>query len=350
MRTNMFEGFSPSAYLKKARYINSFLRRGLVHVNLQLLYSCNFRCQICDYWKPQYRDRPRLSLEQVKIIASKLNQVGPQIISIGGGEPLLHKEIVEIVASLAKWHFPVMICNGWYMTAPMARALFKAGMYEVSISVDYADAEKHDQQRGVKGAFDRAIEALRLLNENRTHSEQRVHMISVILDDNLDHIEPLIKIAREIGVTYLVTLYSDGRGTKACKPIDRDVSKYLLSLKKKYAEFVALRGYLGRFSEAIDNTGIGNCKCGLNLCNIDSQGNVSLCIDFVDDPIGNILTDEMPFLLKRLAQRNKSNSCKGCWTSCRGSIETMMYGHQRLPNLWDYYQLTKPMKSPPQML
>ncbi|MBI5480438.1 MAG: hypothetical protein HY906_16360 [Deltaproteobacteria bacterium] len=57
------DGKSPvTEGLKKARYALSFLRRGLVHTNLQLLYQCNFRCQICDFWRPEFQGAPRLSL------------------------------------------------------------------------------------------------------------------------------------------------------------------------------------------------------------------------------------------------------------------------------------------------
>ncbi|MEK7476001.1 MAG: hypothetical protein AAB152_10270 [Candidatus Coatesbacteria bacterium] len=107
---------------KKLRYGYAFLRRRLVHVNLQVGYACNFS-----------RD-----------------------------------------------NFAAMICNGWFVTPEIAKALFSAGMYEISISVDYADPAKHDAQRACPGAFDRAIRALRLLNEARVDPEQRVHMISVV--------------------------------------------------------------------------------------------------------------------------------------------------------------------------
>ncbi|MEW5907170.1 MAG: radical SAM protein, partial [Elusimicrobiota bacterium] len=97
---------------KGVRYGWSFVRRRLVHTNLQLLYDCNFRCGICDFWRrPQ--GSARLSAAQVAAISEKLDRIGPQIVSIGGGEPLLHPEIVEVVRVLALRHFPVMISNGW---------------------------------------------------------------------------------------------------------------------------------------------------------------------------------------------------------------------------------------------
>ncbi|MEW5733370.1 MAG: radical SAM protein [Thermodesulfobacteriota bacterium] len=329
---------------KKVRYGIAFARRGLIHTNLQLLYRCNFRCRICDFWRED-PGKKMLSVQEVGIIAEKLSQVAPQIISIGGGEPLLHPDIVAVVRVLARKHFPVMICNGWFVTPENARALFSAGMYEISVSVDYADPRKHDEQRGGEGAFHRAVRALSVLGQNRVKSHQRVHMISVVMDDNLDEIEPLIRLSKKIGVTYLVTLYSDGRGAKKSREIHPDVSAHLLALKKKYPGFVALTGYLGRFSEAVEKGGIGPCYAGRNLCNVDNYGNISPCIDCMEpeDRAGNLLTDDMGEIVKRLRARFEENRCRACWTSCRGSIESILYGKDRAANLMDYWRMVRPI-------
>lgn len=330
--------------VKKIKYAWSFLQKKMVHVNLQLLYDCNFRCTICDFWKEPYRNCERLSLEDIKIISEKLKKTGPQIISIGGGEPLLHQDITSIVKVLSEDHFPVMICNGWFMTPEIAKSLFQSGMYEISISLDYATAEKHDRQRGKKGAFDHAVQALKILNENRIYPHQRVHMISVIMDDNLEEIEKLIQLAKKIGVTYLVTLYSNNRGKKSNRTPNLDTSKHLLYLKKKFPEFVALRGYIGKFSEAIENNGIGPCHAGSNLMNIDSRGNATFCIDHLENPAGNILKDDLVDIVNNLKLQQQNNQCRDCWTSCRGSIETLMYGKDKFYNILDYYRMAKNLK------
>ena len=236
-----------------------------------------------------------------------------------------------------------MITNGSLVTADLARDLWQAGMVEISVSVDYATAAKHDAQRGMPGAYAQALQALRILHETRTHPEQRVNMISVIMDDNLSDVEPLIGLCREMGITYLVTLYSHSRGRKPGRAGSDGVSQQLLELKERHRHFVALRGYLERFSEATANGGIGHCSAGQNLWNIDSQGNVTFCIDQRDDPAGNLLTDDVRVIERRMRERQRSNACRDCWTSCRGSIESVRYGRQRLANLWDYYQMTRPV-------
>jgi MoaA/NifB/PqqE/SkfB family radical SAM enzyme len=328
--------------MKKLRYVRSFLARRLVHTNLQILYSCNLRCRICDFWQRSYQERPRLTAAQVEVISRKLAQIGPQIVSIGGGEPLLHEELDAIVRILARHHFPVMITNGWFITPDRARQLFAAGLYEVSVSVDYADPARHDAQRGREGAFEHALAALDALQTGRAHPWQRVHMISVVMDDNLDELEALLRLCAGRGLTYLVTLYSGCRGKLASRAGRPDLDAEMLRLKRAYPEFVQLRGYLSRFSAAA-NAGVGPCYAGRNLCNIDSQGDVTLCIDRLDEPVGNLLADEMATVERRLLARHRENTCTSCWTSCRGCVETLMYGGDRLANIADYLGMTRPL-------
>jgi radical SAM protein with 4Fe4S-binding SPASM domain len=331
-------------FKKRAHLLYSGLRRRLIHLNMQLLYQCNFRCHICDFWKPPFTEMPRLSLEQVRIIAEKLRPLGPQFISLGGGEPLLHKELFDIIRVLARDNFPVMICNGWYMTPENARMLFEAGLYEVSISIDYADADKHDAQRDKPGSFDRALKALAMLNENRVHPDQRVHMISVVMEDNIDEIEPLVKISKEMGITYLLTFYSNSRGRKEARIRPTEIARRLLDIQKRYPELVSLPEFLSRFAEAGEaGHGVGPCYAGKNLYNIDCQGNVTRCIDRLDDPVGNILTDPLETIVKGLQAQFETQDCQDCWTSCRGSIEALLYGKQKIANLRAYHRMIKPI-------
>lgn len=335
--------WSVAENVKRLRFAWAFVNKQVIHTNLQILYQCNFKCKICDFWKiPD--SSSAITAEQIAVVSRQLNKIAPQIISIGGGEPLLHKDIVPIVKHLAKYHFPVMICNGWYVTPELARDLFEAGIYEISISVDYADPRKHDDLRGKEGAFNRAIKALQILQNNRKYPFQRVHMISVVMEDNIEDIEKLILLCRSMGITYLVSLYSDSRGTKASRSVSLEISRHLLMLKKKYREFVSLHGYVARFSESVQSGGVGPCYAGKNLCNIDYNGNVSLCIDRLENPVGNILFDDVMEIKKRLKDTFENNTCRACWTSCRGSIESLLYGRYWLENLMDYYHMVRPVR------
>jgi len=163
----------------------------------------------------------------------------------------------------------------------------------------------------------------------------------VVMDDNLADIEPLIQKSRSMGITYLVTFYSDARGVKTRRNPAPEVSAHLLELKMRYPEFVSPRGYLERYAQAATEQGIVPCRAGRNLMNIDCTGEVSPCIDHLDQSCGNILKDDMAGIKKNLFDFSCHNTCGGCWTSCRGPIETMMYGDKRLKNIWDFKRMTQ---------
>ena len=339
--------------LKRLKYAGKFLRRDLVHMNLQILYNCNFTCRICDFWQPQWQGKPKLSLEQTRQIVAKLKPEGPFLISIGGGEPLLHPEILPIAKVLARDNLVVMICNGWFMTREKARALWEAGLYEISISVDYIDPARHDAHRGQPGAHARALEALRILHQERVHPHQRTHMISVVMDDNLEDIEPLAQLAASRGYTYLITFHSTSRGRKEKRAAPAEVGKRLREIQARNPSMVTLRGYVDRFAQADENGEIKPCRAGVNLFNIDSTGHVSTCIDRLDEPCGNLLTDSFDSVRQQLAKRQAQSDCGACWTSCRGPVETLMYGKNRLGNLVDLYHMVKDVplvKRPPARL
>jgi MoaA/NifB/PqqE/SkfB family radical SAM enzyme len=301
-----------------------FLTGRFIHCNLQMTYRCNFRCQICDFWKQQHDPADELTLADVRVIGRKLGKLGTLIISLAGGEPLMREDIFDIITELnAAGHFPILITNGWFVDETMSRDILRAGLQEISVSVDYRDPAKHDAQRGCKGAWDRAIRALELFHKNRPDRRNRVHMISVLMDDNLDDVEPLIQLSREIGVTYMVNLYSWNRGTKARRLPDKSVSEHLLGLKRKYPEFVNLTTYIEHFDEAISAGGVGDCKTGRLLMNIDHRGNVARCTERLDEPVGNILTDDVRAIRCRLNEVADSQECAQCWTSCRGFAESM---------------------------
>jgi len=318
-----------------------FVRRRFIHCNLQVTYRCNFRCKICDFWKTRHQREDELTLEQIRLIGRKLKQLGTLIISLAGGEPLIREDLFDVIRILNEEnHFPILITNGWFVNEDLAADILKAGLQEISVSVDYADPAKHDAMRGKEGSWKRAINALDLLHRKRPDRRNRVHMITVLMDDNLDEIEALIKISRELGVTYMVNLYSWNRGSKERRLPHQKVSDYLLNLKQKYPEFVSMTTYLERMDEAVEHGGLGRCQTGKLLMNIDNKGKVARCTETLDEPVGNILTEEIDQIVSKLRSRQRETDCAQCWTSCRGFAESMIQS-PRLRQLKEFHISTK---------
>ena len=326
---------------RSIRLAIGMLGRRFFHCNLQVTYRCNLTCKICDFWKSAHDPADELSLDDIRLIGRKLNRLGTLIISLAGGEPLMRKDLFRIIEILNEEnHFPILITNGWYVDEPLARDILRAGLQEISVSVDYADPKMHDAQRGRQGSWDRAINALDLLNKYRPDRRNRVHMISVLMDDNLDQVEDMIKLSREIGVTYMVNLYSWNRGGKERRMPDHHVTEYLMGLKKKYPEFITLTSYIDRLDQAITEGGIGDCQTGRLLMNVDNKGNVSRCTETLDRQVGNILTDDILDIRDRLHAVQSASRCNQCWTSCRGFAESM-YARPRMRQFKEFLHSVK---------
>ncbi|MHC4661093.1 MAG: radical SAM protein [Planctomycetota bacterium] len=324
------------------RLMAGFFAPRFIHCNLQITYRCNFKCRICDFWKREYRAEEELSLGDIRVIGKKLNTLGTLIVSLAGGEPLIREDLYDIITILNRSnHFPILITNGWFVDETVARDIHRAGLQEISVSIDYADPKKHDEQRGQEGAFERAVNALELLHKHRPGRRNRVHMISVLMDDNLGDVEQLIKLSKKLGVTYMVNLYSWNRGNKDRRLPGNEVTEYLLALKKKYPEFITLTTYIENLDRAIADGGIGGCRTGQLLLNIDNYGNVARCTETLDEPVGNILAEDVRTIAAQLRKLQKATSCAQCWTSCRGFAESM-YTSPRLRQFREFLVSVKP--------
>jgi MoaA/NifB/PqqE/SkfB family radical SAM enzyme len=307
---------------KKVSLFSNYVRQRPVWCMWQVTYRCNFRCSFCNYWKYEVDRGIELSPEQFAVGARNLKKAGTMMISLAGGEPLLREDLPEIVRALSHHHFVFVTTNGWLVTPERARALWEAGIYGVSVSIDFADPKKHDERRGVKGAHKKALQALRILSESRTQDYQRVNLNCVLMHDNLDEIEDLILLARQHGALFMVQPYGKLKtGDEAYLPTD-DVGTHLVALWKKHRTFISNREFLRRFDEHLSD-GIPGCRAGQAFFNIDSYGNVSKCVEFAEDTVGNIIDGDVHELIERLGAKQRANRCSGCWYNCRGEMEIL---------------------------
>jgi hopanoid biosynthesis associated radical SAM protein HpnH len=145
------------AYIAKQR-LRGVKRYPLV-LMLEPLFRCNLACAGCG--KIDYPDdilNKRLSVEEC---LQAVDECGAPIISIAGGEPLLHKEIDKVVEGMiARKKFVYLCTNALLMEKKID--LFKPSPYfTFSVHLD-GDRERHDEVVCQKGTYDRAISAIKL--------------------------------------------------------------------------------------------------------------------------------------------------------------------------------------------
>ncbi len=314
----------------------------------QVTYRCNFRCGFCGYWKSPEGAEPEQTVEQFEYGAKQLGRVGSMLISLAGGEPLLREDLVDIIKVVARYHLPFVTTNGYLLTREMAADIYEAGIWGVSVSVDYADAAKHDRRRGMKGAFARAVEALDHLARGRRHRWQRLNLMAVLMHDNFEDMEELARLAHQYNAYLMIQPYcklKTGDEQFMCR--DDDISEKLLELRRRLPNFLSNPYFLGQFGEAL-NGGVPNCLAGRSFFNIDSQGDVAICVEKRGQPVGNLYKDDIIALFQRMRPVHKTNRCRQCWYNCRGEVESIYrpYGLFRSLPTYVFDRGRAPQKAP----
>jgi radical SAM protein with 4Fe4S-binding SPASM domain len=160
--------------------------------------ACNLRCRHCR--------RPRalagagareLTTDEAKNWINDIAAWCRPLLVVSGGEPLMRADIVELAACAAGRGLAVAIAtNGVLMTGEVAGDLRRAGVRRVSVSLDGARAETHDGMRGVSGAFDSALNALRILRAAGVSAQ--INM--TVCRGNRGEVEKIFLIAEREGV------------------------------------------------------------------------------------------------------------------------------------------------------
>ncbi len=125
---------------------------------LEPLYRCNLACAGCgkiDF--PDYILNQRLTVEQC---ISAVEECGAPMVSIPGGEPLLHKEIDQIVAELIKRKKFIYLCTNALLLEKYIDRFTPSKYLTFSVHLDGLH-EHHDRAVGQEGTFDSAVRAIK---------------------------------------------------------------------------------------------------------------------------------------------------------------------------------------------
>src|SRR5690349_3742779 len=126
---------------------------------LEPLFRCNLACAGCGKIAyPEHILNQRLSVEEC---VAAVEECGAPIVSIPGGEPLLHKEMPEIVEQIVQRKKFVYLCTNALLLKKRINDYRPSPYLTFSIHLD-GDRDRHDQMVCQDGVFDRAVEAVQL--------------------------------------------------------------------------------------------------------------------------------------------------------------------------------------------
>jgi radical SAM protein with 4Fe4S-binding SPASM domain len=284
----------------------SFARPYVVSWNLT--YRCNLACEHCyldaggapRVDTENFADRSELGTEECFRVIDDIAAFAPECVTIlTGGEPLLRRDILDIVKRAAERGLWVVVgTNGVRITENVARRLSEAGARGLSLSLDALDADRHDSFRKVRGAWRNTVEGAEILHRTglpfivqTTAGSHNLGELDAIADFAHD------RLAAKVWNLYFLVPTGRGQFVSDMTPAQYDeVLAALYRIQKKYDRRMLVNAkcaphYIKTILEhdgedagasstnpiRIYSGGAGGCPAGTHYMGIRPNGDVTPC-------------------------------------------------------------------------
>jgi cyclic pyranopterin phosphate synthase len=220
------------------------LGRPLRSLRLSVTDRCNLRCHYC-MPEDEYLWLPRedlLTFEEIVQLANLFAEAGVDRIRLTGGEPLLRRNLPDLVAGLAArpWLRDLAITTNGVLLADAATALRDAGLHRVTVSLDTLRRDRF--QRLTR--LDALPQVLAGIDAARRAGFEGLKLDSVITrGDNDDELVELLEYARSVDAELRFIEYMDVGGATRWRP-DAVVSRaeILARLTDRFGTITPLPG------------------------------------------------------------------------------------------------------------
>lgn len=196
-----------------------------------IVWKCNLRCKHC-YAAGQYMSGMReLSTQEWKKIIDKCRKIGISALNFTGGEPCMREDLVELI-DYSRWFVTRLNTNGILLTAKLCKALFKASLDVVQVTLYSDNSEEHDFLVGRKGAFELTVQGIK----NAVNAGLAVSINTPICTYNSNYVSTLDFI-KKLGVRYvscsslIVTGNATSAESKSSQLSEKELKKILFNAK-----------------------------------------------------------------------------------------------------------------------
>ena len=261
---------APSFQVRQARVVAKAMksRRHPIVAHIVPIRRCNLSCTYCNEYDDFSKPVPtELMLRRV----DRLAELGTSVITISGGEPLLHSDLDQIIRRIRDGGaIATLITNGYLLTPDRIQRLNRAGLDHLQISIDNLQPDKVS-----KKSLKVLDQKLRWLAE---HAEFQVNINSVIgTSENPEDAAAVARRARELGFATTVGIVHDHAGQ--IRPLgDRERTVYQKIVEiggKSFSTFA----YYNQFQKNLieGNPNDWKCRAGSRYLYICENGLVHYC-------------------------------------------------------------------------
>lgn len=257
-------------------YVNKLRRIHIpTHIQIELTKQCNWRCKFC---YAECDGSNGLSTAEIKKLIDQLKKAGTLEINFTGGEPLLRSDCFEIFEYAKNKGFSLTINTNGSLINEHNIDKMKKLFGHMEISLHSSKPEIHDELVQTKGAWEKTIHALTLLQDCKS----KILVKCVLTADEVGDIDEMRKMISDMGYDFnidfnITPTYSGSKNPLEYKLEDNQI-KNLIEKDNSYIYRFRIDEIYEKFKVKKMSDGI--CRAGRNLAFIDSEGNVFPCITF----------------------------------------------------------------------
>jgi len=269
------------------------------------------------------KDEKQITPEEYGDITRRLKPLAAQI---SGGEPLLRKDIADIVKAIkqAGVRYLVLVTNGALLNENNYLQLREAGVTQFSVSLDFPD-ERHDEFRQRPGLYKRLEQTLPRLAEFGFHN---IILNTAITNANLREILPLARRAAEWGVDISYSAYTPLRTGN--KGYCLDNGEDLKFLRQAIVELIALRKHdmhltnpeltLRDTLRFFEQGYMPNCKAGIKFLVVMPDGSLVPC---------SLHRNRYASREQMIEEFSRTNKCGDCYVAIRSYSEMSFWSQTK---------------------
>ncbi len=321
---------------------------------LEVTSRCNARCEHCGSSCGDFIPKDEITKEEIwSVLDDIAAHYNPRkiMLFVTGGEPLVKKDLFEIMAYATKLGFYWgMTTNGMLIDEKVVQKMAETDMKTVSVSIDGLQ-ELHESFRKVPGSFPKIIKGIKLMLECPSIAE--VQVTTCVNKKNLEQLPEILKLVKEIGVKNwrLIEIDPIGRAKDNDELLldSKGFTKmfnFLFKTRCENPDMKIMYGcghYFGKDVNIALNNSVFTCFTGYWVASILSNGDIFGCPDIERLPQlieGNIRKDsfvdvwENGFKRYRRINRTSNKKCKACpdWKLCLGDAFHTWDFKKRKPN------------------
>jgi MoaA/NifB/PqqE/SkfB family radical SAM enzyme len=278
---------------------NLVLRRPLLAV-FQVNLRCNSSCGYCNL--PLNVGRYEMSRQEIRNVFAGLYRDGLRLVFLQGGEPLLRRDLPDILQDLVEVGFHLtLITNGTKLTPHLVQR-FEDLSVSLSISLDTLNRNRYERIRGAD-QLHAVLAGLDLLQ----HYRRLKFLTCIVSEINRDEVTEVVAFARQRGFLPVIGAYHWDVGLygKQDATLIYDRQQARLVFERLLEDNALPPGYLRQYAKDniswLGGKSLKPCDAGRYSIAIDASGNVSPCLSLPAS--GNLLNSSLGEILGQFDRR-----------------------------------------------